>query len=717
MSVRIDAAGDSLNLASQAPGALSLMAHFYLDSNRGGYQTFFALQRYTTLFFGINGLTFENYVGSALNSGTAATLNINQWYHLACTVSGTGAGGTFRSYIDGVLSQEDTSVSLPTAAQTLWIANDASTEWIDGRAAHFKYYNAELTAAEIAQEYQIIRPNRTTNLMTYLPILNGAIGSGTDYSGNGNDFSENGTLTNAAGPGVSYGGSNVYYLTASAAVSGSISGTSVLTFGESAQLSSPASLTGASILTIGESAQLVGTGRLSYSAGSAGVNFVYNSPEPSDDDYAQLSVLPTDFGGTASAAIEFSRYIWVKPDDSYGFGTVAGGGATAATNWATEDPAVPLPSNPYSGQQWYYQNWLIDGNNNTDVVNGTDSLGFYGSGRVRWLVGDGTNLLWVQASVTANAANIVDNNWHMIATVARFSGTVDTDYELWVDGAVVGGITILNNRTNFAVDYWNSWTGYPANQGNWTMGAEKLSSLNSLAHQQDFKGVVSNMAFFNDARTGAEILSDYNAGVSGLAGTENNISGLYRFDEGSGSTATDELSGGGDITFYVGAIETAPTWQAGSGGTLTFGESAQITGSSVLSGVSVVTFGESVQIGANGELSGPAPLIFGESSQILGSGTLAGPVSIIFGESSQLLGGGVLSGASPFVFDSSAQLIAASSGAISGISTLTFDESVQLGGSGLLNGTSVVTFSGSLATGQIRPGGSDSPSIWIFLDS
>jgi len=420
----------------------------------------------------------------------------------------------------------------------------------------------------------------------------------------------------------------VFGQSASATGTASLTATEPVLFGESAQLTAQNSnVTATEAVVFGESAQLTGTGALASVSDVAGVTFVFNSAEPSDDDHGRLSTIADLF----VSDFNFSVEMWVKPSDAYPYGTVAGGGNDAATNWASEDPTPTAPNDPYGGgSTWQYMNWIIDGNNNTDVVDGTFSCGVYGSGRVRGLIGDGTNLVWLQPAVTGDVPSIVDDQWHQIVIGGRESGVNDIDYELWVDGAIQDSVTITNGRTDFDATFWtgNSWATFPASQGNWTFGAEKLSSLNLLDHQPDFKGDYTALTLWDVAPT--SVAARYASGPTGIAGTESNLISYYPFDEGTGTTASDDLTNSGDITFYLGATETAPTWATVPAPLVGFSSSTQLTATGALDSTEAVVFGESAVLSNAGALAGTATTGFGESAQLTGNGELTSTTAVTF---------------------------------------------------------------------------------------
>lgn len=219
MAIRIDAGSDNLSLASQTNGAQTVMGWYYIVNDRSAFSCFICSDDFNSIYAGIDSsrIITPFVGGSAITTGS--TLNVAQWYHFCYTIDATGEDGDFNIYLDGALDINAT-VDWPAGTDTLEFGNDPDDEWLDGRIAYMKKWNAELTQSEVQQEMSIIRPNRTEDLVGWWPTYFGATERLRDYSGNGNDLTEAGTLTDEAPPGISYGGNNVQYIVAAAAVGG-----------------------------------------------------------------------------------------------------------------------------------------------------------------------------------------------------------------------------------------------------------------------------------------------------------------------------------------------------------------------------------------------------------------------------------------------------------------------------------------------------------------
>jgi len=199
MSVRGNLSGESLSLASQTNGARTMAGWFYIVA-QSGYSSLCSETDYTGVFCGVNGSrVLEPWIGSA-NPGTGSTLALNTWYYVAYTLDGTGAGGDFNLYVDGVLDLNAT-VNRPTGTETVYFGGDGiGNEFLDGRSAYLRMWDAELTVEEILDEMTVTKANRTDNLVADLWTQDGVTERARDYSGNGNNFTENGTLADEDNP-------------------------------------------------------------------------------------------------------------------------------------------------------------------------------------------------------------------------------------------------------------------------------------------------------------------------------------------------------------------------------------------------------------------------------------------------------------------------------------------------------------------------------------
>lgn len=142
--------------------------------------------------------------------GTSGNILVAGWQHMAFFFDGAGAANADRAkvYRNAVNQALSFTGSIPATiganTQPLLIGGGGREgAFADAVFANVKAWTASLTLAEIYQEMQTIRPQRTTNLILWSPYLDGT--SARDYSGAGNHGTVTGALQ-AAGPPVSYGG-------------------------------------------------------------------------------------------------------------------------------------------------------------------------------------------------------------------------------------------------------------------------------------------------------------------------------------------------------------------------------------------------------------------------------------------------------------------------------------------------------------------------------
>ncbi len=148
------------------------------------------------------------------------------------------------------------------------------------------------------------------------------------------------------------------------------------------------------------------------------------------------------------------------------------------------------------------------------------------SGRIRWLIDDGTNSASLTSSVTIN-----DGQWHHIVAT-RNGGTI----ELYIDGSLdssaaagtVGAVTTGNEL----------YIGCMAD--------------GSPPPYLGFEGAIDDVRIYDDALSAADVQNNYNQNV-----VTSNLVSWWDFNEGSGSTATD-VEDGNDGTIY-GATYTTNT--------------------------------------------------------------------------------------------------------------------------------------------------------------
>ncbi|MBK7424590.1 MAG: LamG domain-containing protein [Propionivibrio sp.] len=201
MAIRFDASGDSLSRARLA-GAKTVMAWVYITTDRNDYTVFFGLGSNELIGTGGDGTTLLHYDGTMERTGS--NLSTGTWFHLAYVSNGDALANGFTVYLNGAADITYTVRSLTSAGTNMYLGNDEYSEWLNGRMAHVKIWNVALTAAEIQQEMYSSRPQRFTNLWSWLPMIESGSGRNSEWSSSGNTWTANGTLADEDGPPVAW---------------------------------------------------------------------------------------------------------------------------------------------------------------------------------------------------------------------------------------------------------------------------------------------------------------------------------------------------------------------------------------------------------------------------------------------------------------------------------------------------------------------------------
>jgi len=275
----------------------------------------------------------------------------------------------------------------------------------------------------------------------------------------------------------------------------------------------------------------LGIGPAAVLADPGSIELFYNETGSQNQDHILQTDIPAGFGSG-----EFTLELWIRPNNSFPIGTVLGG-EEQRRNWAIDD------NQPYTGNWWFKGNFLLDGHNNGSGFSlGTFSLQFYGGGRVRWLLGDGsgsipTGGLWsVGAYPASSTTSLLDGSWHQLTLVRRWSGPSDALLEMWIDGSLVDTET-SNSRANMR-QWWDNWNGFPNGQEGWFWGAEKQAVVGILSQYEDYKGLIDEIRFWSRAKVAGEIASDF---ASPVVGTEPGLVARYAFGEATATSICDTI--------------------------------------------------------------------------------------------------------------------------------------------------------------------------------
>lgn len=182
---------------------------------------------------------------------------------------------------------------------------------------------------------------------------------------------------------------------------------------------------------------------------------------------------------------------------------------------------------------WTIEFWVQDPDNSAYPlgINGTDYVLIHPAGTIVFYSAGGN----FQSN---NATWIADGNPHHVAFVSNGVN----NQQIYVDGNPVG----MQTQTHAG------FTG---------IAAEDISLGSDVAFTTQ---VIDDLRIWDDARTPAEILANYN---QCLTGTEPNLVVLYDFEDGTGSSVVTNLgSGGATYNGVLTGMDPATDWVAGWNG-------------------------------------------------------------------------------------------------------------------------------------------------------
>jgi len=203
MSVALDVAGDSLSRTTNLPTItrFTMMGWFNLAVDRNAITTLLCHGAATGT---VTYLLCTDATGTATNfrinnvaSAVGQSLAVNTWSHVAAVIFSAAQFSVVTVFngVQDIVTDGDASIT----AGKFWIGNNASSQFLNGRAAAVKVYSEALSQEEIQLEMQQYLPVRTDNLNAFYPLL--TISDQTvDYSGAGNALTLAGTLTTFDGP-------------------------------------------------------------------------------------------------------------------------------------------------------------------------------------------------------------------------------------------------------------------------------------------------------------------------------------------------------------------------------------------------------------------------------------------------------------------------------------------------------------------------------------
>jgi hypothetical protein len=207
MAVRFDATGEYYSSTSGLPSGTTYTAccWVYLAADMNRYSDFVSFEGSASscvLETGTDGTTFT--IGTWAGDFPVAAMSLNTWYHVACSVN----AGSMSAYISAAGTSAYTTISNsitgpnPTTSLTIGSEQDTNTNYLNGRLAAVKTWNAALTENELLLERQQYLPVRTANLQHFHPFR---IAEAVDYSGNGYTLTGGTGASTEDGPPVRWG--------------------------------------------------------------------------------------------------------------------------------------------------------------------------------------------------------------------------------------------------------------------------------------------------------------------------------------------------------------------------------------------------------------------------------------------------------------------------------------------------------------------------------
>lgn len=204
MAVRTNASGDSLSRTTRLPTITSftMMGWFRFATNTTWHGLLSFGQNASGNYWSIQTNLNTTSCLSLMMSSSALWIDstiipvVNKWYHVAATVSGTGAGQA-SFYIDGKLAATGSGSATPTSAK-FTIGNNPDSDFFNGQSAAIKLYSGVLTGQEIYNEKQQYVLSRSEGINGWYPLLSDSLTR--DYSNRNNNLVIGGSITTESIP-------------------------------------------------------------------------------------------------------------------------------------------------------------------------------------------------------------------------------------------------------------------------------------------------------------------------------------------------------------------------------------------------------------------------------------------------------------------------------------------------------------------------------------
>ena len=335
MAILIDATSEQALRTANLPSSAAWTAcmWYYLDTNAAGSTNII----YLTTATEASGLALTSGGNlHALDStftgtSTIVTLSTSAWHFVGLRQSSGNLTGLHRTFGTSLATQSISNTLTGSLTNLIFGAQGAN--FATGRLAAMKFWDADLSDAEIAAEWLSTVPKRLNSLNEFWPGFPGATERLAGYS-KGRNFTANGTLSDAAGPPISWGGAPIIVypvVTATAAAISSVNGGSDVTEGDTGVAivgtGFGASQGDGSVTILGVSATVT-----SWSDTSVEIT-VPTVPTRSGNGLAEVIVTPDSGGLDASGAFSFT----LISADTYLGSIDANLSATIVAHWTCDD--------------------------------------------------------------------------------------------------------------------------------------------------------------------------------------------------------------------------------------------------------------------------------------------------------------------------------------------------------------------------------------------
>lgn len=198
------------SISSTAYTAMTLSCWGRLDTDRNDYSTFVCLDDNAGAAFGTLQCTADGttvmYSDPGIESSGVA-LTVGTWYFMAVAKSGT----TGTLYVRAAGATSWTTVALSGLVSSLTVntirigETTAGSDWLNGSVASVKYWlGAQLSQADLDDEFNQYLPRRTLNLSAFFPLLTAT--DVADLSGAGLTLSGGSGAADTDSPPISWRG-------------------------------------------------------------------------------------------------------------------------------------------------------------------------------------------------------------------------------------------------------------------------------------------------------------------------------------------------------------------------------------------------------------------------------------------------------------------------------------------------------------------------------